>query len=160
LFDDERLSQFQTNPFIENDERISLLLDSNVSEKYYYTKEKYPLYYNDKINLDRDINKQGQFYQLRRGMYVRQNQSNVCPTLTANMGMGGHNVPMIYDGKGVRKLTPAETFKLQGFPIGNGYRLPEIADSYLYKQAGNSVSIPIIKLIAEELAKCAYPNQE
>ena len=33
-------------------------------------------------------------YQWRR-VYVRENKSNVCPTLTANMGTGGHNVPLI-----------------------------------------------------------------
>lgn len=50
--------------------------------------------------------------------------SNVCPTLTANMGTGGHNVPLILADDGIRKLTPAETFKLQGFPVGKGYKLP------------------------------------
>ena len=49
-------------------------------------------------------------------MYVRKNMSNVCPTLTANMGTGGHNVPLIYTDYGIRKLTPKECFKLQGFP--------------------------------------------
>ena len=65
-----------------------------------------------------------QFYQLRRGQYVRKNQSDVCPTLTANMGTGGHNVPLVLTPNGIRKLTPEETFKLQGFPVGNGYSLP------------------------------------
>ena len=92
-------------------------------------------------------------------MYVRKNKSNVCPTLTANMGTGGHNVPLIKVNDGIRKLTPEETFKLQGFPIGNGYELPKeyngkkIADSHFYKQAGNAVSVPVIKLLAEEILK-------
>ncbi len=42
-------------------------------------------------------------YQWRR-VYVRENKSNVCPTLTANMGAGGHNVPLILDDYGIRKL--------------------------------------------------------
>jgi hypothetical protein len=40
--------------------------------------------------------KKDTIYQWRR-KYVRENKSNVCPTLTANMGMGGHNVPIILD---------------------------------------------------------------
>lgn len=154
----------------ERIEDIKNILDFTVdNEKYFYTKVKYPIYYmtkeeyieasdkkNVRINLDEDINELYQFYQLRRGQYVRKNMSNVCPTLTANMGTGGHNVPLILtpDNR-VRKLTPAETFKLQGFPVGNGYILPDTykgrsyGDSHLYKQAGNAVSVPIIRFIAE-----------
>lgn len=147
--------------------------DSVQDEKYYYTKEKYPHYFvteeeykttehskkDVRINLDEDVNEMYQFYQVRRGQYVRKNQSDVCPTLTANMGTGGHNVPLIKVSDGIRKLTPSETFRLQGFPIGNGYELPKkyknkaYADSNLYKQAGNAVSVPVIRFLAEELLK-------
>ena len=110
-----------------------------------------------RINLDEQINEMYEFYQCRRGMYVRKNKSGVCPTLTANMGTGGHNVPLIKVNDGIRKLTPKETFKLQGFPVDNGYKLPETIngktypDSQLYKQAGNAVSVPVIQLLAEEI---------
>jgi len=67
------------------------------------------------------------------------------------MGMGGHNVPIIYDGKGIRKLTPRECFRIQGFP--DDYKLPNIADSALYKQAGNSVSVPVLQRVAEQMVK-------
>ena len=129
-----------------------------------YTKEKYPKYFiesdnADDINLNKQITEPYQFYQVRRGMYVRKNQSNVCPTLTANMGTGGHNVPLIIDDYGIRKLVPAETFMLQGFPVNNGYELPlkykgkPYSDARLYKQAGNAVSVPVIELIATEILK-------
>ena len=138
--------------------------------QYFYTKEKYPHYFltpeeyeaTDKpkevrVNLSESITEMHQFYQLRRGLYVRKNQSDVCPTLTANMGTGGHNVPLILTDMGIRKLTPAETFRLQGFPAGKGYVLPttykgkKYSNSHLYKQAGNAVSVPIITLIAEQI---------
>lgn len=51
-------------------------------------------------------------YQYRR-YYVRENKSNVCPTLTANMGSGGHNIPIILDDNAPRRLTPKECFNLQ-----------------------------------------------
>ena len=60
---------------------------------------------------------------------------------------------------GIRKITPEEAFKLQGFPVGNGYELPRkynartYPDSQLYKQAGNAVSVPVVKRLAEELLK-------
>jgi len=66
------------------------------------------------------------------------------------MGGGGHNVPLLLDNKGVRKLTPRECFNLQGFP--KNYKLPDLCDSALYALAGNAVSIPIVKLIADKIS--------
>jgi DNA (cytosine-5)-methyltransferase 1 len=65
------------------------------------------------------------------------------------MGSGGHNVPIILDEKGIRKLTPRECFNLQGFP--SSYILPSLSDCNLYKLAGNAVSVPVVKLIADKL---------
>ncbi|MBE8233063.1 MAG: DNA (cytosine-5-)-methyltransferase [Endozoicomonadaceae bacterium] len=92
------------------------------------------------------------FYQYRR-YYVRTNKSNVCPTLTANMGGGGHNVPIILDGKRPRKLTPRECFNLQGF--GKDFEIPygEVSIGQLYRQAGNTVVIPMVNIIAKELVR-------
>ena len=83
-------------------------------------------------------------------MYVRENKSGLCPTLTANMGTGGHNVPLVLTKYGIRKLTPRECFKFQGYPID--FKLPEnMAISHLYKQAGNSVVVPVIERIARNI---------
>jgi DNA (cytosine-5)-methyltransferase 1 len=121
---------------------------SDIDKKYYYSLET-PL----GKQLDREVVKRDTVYQWRR-IYVRENKNNVCPTLTANMGMGGHNVPLIRDTKGVRKLTPRECANFQGFP--SDYKLPKIADSLLYKQFGNSVSIPVIERIAKQIRKAIY----
>ena len=140
---------------------------TEIDAKYYYTKEKYPAYFNTGedmpgrktlLNLDNEITEKNQIYQIRRGKYVRQNKKNVCPTLTANMGTGGHNVPLILTDHGIRKLTPKECFNLQGFP--EDFILPaDIKDSYLYKQSGNSVSVPVIKEIANQI-KIAIEQKE
>lgn len=123
---------------------ISNLLEKNVDEKYYYNGK--PLFERLKIS----VKEKGKVYQWRR-QYVRENKSGVCPTLTANMGTGGHNVPIIKDDKGIRKLTPRECARIQGFP--NSYKLPNIADSALYKQFGNSVSVPVIEAVAKQIMK-------
>lgn len=65
------------------------------------------------------------------------------------MGGGGHNVPIILDDKGIRKLTPRECFNLQGFPID--YILPEISTNKLYSLAGNAVSVPVAFLVANKI---------
>lgn len=88
-------------------------------------------------------------YQWRR-QYVRENQSNVCPTLTANMGMGGHNVPLIITPKGFRKLTPYECLSFQGYPTK--YSFPTtIAKGQMYKQVGNSVTVPLVQSVAKNM---------
>lgn len=119
-----------------------------VDKKYYYGEEK-PMF----DILMKEVNSEHTIYQWRRH-YVRENKNNVCPTLTANMGTGGHNVPLVKTEFGIRKLTPEECFELQGFPIQNSqFKLPEMANSHLYKQAGNSVSVPVIQAISKNLMK-------
>ena len=54
------------------------------------------------------------------------------------------------NGEDIRKLTPREWARLQGFP--DDYVLTE-ADTHLYKQFGNSVTVPVIRAIAEEVRK-------
>ena len=104
-------------------------------------------------DLLKSITRSDTVYQWRR-KYVRENKSNVCPTLTANMGTGGHNVPLVKTKSGIRKLTPEECFAFQGFPLQQSkYKLPQIAISHLYKQSGNSVSVPVIERIANEIKK-------
>ncbi|MCA0152524.1 DNA (cytosine-5-)-methyltransferase [Winogradskyella vincentii] len=119
-----------------------VITNEKVNDRYYYGEDKYmyPM-------LKETIRRDDTVYQFRR-QYVRENKSNVCPTLTANMGTGGHNVPLIKTPYGFRKLTPRECFNFQGFD--DSYKLPDIAISHLYKQAGNSVSVPVIS----RLSKC------
>ncbi len=142
--DKKHFEKFEFPKPIKLKTKIIDLLESEVDEKYYYNNK--PLF--DKIK--NDIKKEGVVYQWRR-KYVRENKSGVCPTLTANMGTGGHNVPIIKDKKGIRKLTPRECARLQGFP--DDYQLPNIADSLLYKQFGNSVSVPVVEAVAKNILK-------
>lgn len=144
---------FKNKKFSENFEfpkpitlanKIEDILEENVPEKYYYNGK--PLY----ARLKDFIKEKGKVYQWRR-QYVRENKKGVCPTLTANMGMGGHNVPIIKDNKGIRKLTPLECARIQGFP--KTFKLPELADSALYKQMGNSVTVTVIESVAKSMMR-------
>jgi DNA (cytosine-5)-methyltransferase 1 len=87
-------------------------------------------------------------YQLRRS-YVRQNMSGQCFTLMANMGDGGHNVPVIKDRWGIRKLSPRECARFQGYD-DSWFKIPVgISRSQIYKQLGNSVTVPLVIRLAE-----------
>ncbi len=65
------------------------------------------------------------------------------------MDTGGHNVSIIKTNSGFRKLTPRECFNLQGF--NKNFKLPNISDSHLCKQAGNSVCIKVIIEISKKI---------
>ncbi len=127
--------------------KISDIVDYNckVDDKYYY-KENSCKFYDE---LKENVTNKDTLYQWRR-TYVRENKSNLCPTLTANMGTGGHNVPIVLTKCGIRKLTPKECFMFQGYP--SEFILPkDMAVSHLYKQAGNSVVVPVIYRLASEI---------
>ena len=54
----------------------------------------------------------------------------------------------------VRKLTPRECFRLQGFTDEQFDRIPfNISDTQRYRQAGNSVTVPLVKEIGESIVK-------
>jgi DNA (cytosine-5)-methyltransferase 1 len=72
------------------------------------------------------------------------------PTLSAKMGTGGNNVPLV----GVRRLTPTECERLQGFPDGWTDGQP---DGHRYKQLGNAVSVNVAEWIGKRIME--YQNE-
>jgi DNA (cytosine-5)-methyltransferase 1 len=85
-------------------------------------------------------------FQLRK-VVLRPQPHGMCPTLTANMGAGGHNVPFLLDNGRLRKLTERECLRLQGFP--EDFKWPELARGPKYKLIGNAVSRPVAGLLAD-----------
>ena len=149
-FDPKQVKNYKKFKFpseIKLTRTIQDILEQGKQDDKYYYPETHPYY----PELAKTMTKKDTVYQWRR-VYVRENKSNVCPTLTANMGAGGHNVPLIKDDYGIRKLTPKECFAFQGYPMDK-YILPPIADSKLYMQAGNSVTTSLIERISNEIIK-------
>ena len=92
-------------------------------------------------------------------------EDNVFQTLSSRMGTGGGNVPMVMEddmNTVVRRLTPLECERLQGYPdhwtdIGEwtdtkGKKHKE-ADSPRYKALGNSIALPFWEWMAERMVK-------
>jgi len=82
------------------------------------------------------------------------------PTLQARMGTGGNNTPMVSYPATVRRLTPTECERLQGFPDGwtaqridEKKGLIEQADSARYKQMGNAIAVPVVEWIMARLVE-------
>lgn len=145
-FKDKTLfEKFKFPEQVSSKKSIRSLLEENVSDEYSYKNSRY---YNQ---LKSEMTNPNTVYQWRR-VYVRENKNNLCPTLTANMGTGGHNVPLVIDNNDIRKLTPRECARFQGFP--DNYKFPDnLPKSALYKQIGNSVSVPVVKAIAKNIMK-------
>lgn len=145
-FSSRKFSEYLPLSRSKNKKNFRELLEIQVDEKYYYKQDFY-----EYKTLKKYIKSKETVYQWRR-VYVRENKSGECPTLTANMGTGGHNVPLILDDLGIRKLTPQECLNFQGFP--KSFKFPDnVAQSQRYKQAGNSVTVSLIKRIAEIIKK-------
>ena len=118
--------------------------DGSVDSDYYLPTENRYFDMISKSVTDREC-----LYQLRK-YEVRAKERGVCPTLTANMGLGGHNVPFIMNCQGLRKLTEHECLALQGFP--KGFHFPnDVPRAKRYVQVGNAVSVPIAKLLADRI---------
>lgn len=81
---------------------------------------------------------------------IQSSKDGISFTLKANMGTWYDRVPIIKDNYGIRKITPKECLALMGFPAD--YDFPcDLKVGSAYKQCGNSVVVPVIKRIAEQI---------
>ena len=79
-------------------------------------------------------------------------QGAVINTLQARMGTGGNNMPMVAKETNVRRLTPIECERLQGFP--DDWTAGQ-SDSNRYKQMGNAVAVPVVEWIVQGIVDVA-----
>lgn len=81
-----------------------------------------------------------------RNLIVDKRQTDLIPTT---------HIKGEINKDGIRKMTPREWARLQGFP--ENYKLV-LADVHLYKQFGNSVTVPVIQAIAEKIKEVLEKN--
>lgn len=128
------------------DYRSYLDLDQKAEDWFYFNDDsQYKKLFEESI----DAGDSDSIYMLRRN-YVRENKSNTVFALMANMGDGGHNVPVIRDSWGIRKLTPVECLRLQGFASEQFAFPPQVSRVQQYKQIGNAVTVPLVQKLAAE----------
>ena len=84
---------------------------------------------------------------------IQKSQDGISFTLKANMGTWYNRVPFIRDDFGLRTITPKECLALNGFPPS--FDFPKIPRKSMYKQCGNTVAVPIVKSIAEQIKRAA-----
>ena len=79
-------------------------------------------------------------------------QGDTMNTLTSRMGTGGNNVSGVATSTNVRRLTPVECERLQGFP--DDWTAGQ-SDSNRYKQMGNAVAVPVVEWIVQNIVDVA-----
>ena len=113
-------------------------------EAYLHEENRYCKMIREKIESGESLEN---LYQLRRS-YVREKKQGICPTLTANMGNGGHNVPFVRDKWGVRKLSVDEVASLQGFETDSHPLFPPaVPEKDRYRLIGNAACIHLTALV-------------
>ena len=83
-------------------------------------------------------------------------QSPYTSTISARYYKDGSEILIEQNGKNPRKLTPREASLLQGFP--SDFVIP-VSDVQAYKQFGNSVAVPVIKALAQEIYMGLFQNE-
>lgn len=130
--------------------RAFLDLDKKAPDELYFPADsKYGLMFSESM---KNGSPDSSTYLLRR-YYVRENKNDEVFTLTANMGDGGHNKPVIQDPWGIRSISPEECLRLQGFPTDTFTFPASVSRTQRYKQVGNAVTVPLVEKIAIECAR-------
>ncbi len=81
--------------------------------------------------------------------HQKPRRDGISPTLTQAMGMGGGQTPFVWSKKiKIRRLTPKECERLQGFPDN---WTEGVSDTQRYKCCGNAVTVNVIQAIMEKL---------
>ena len=120
-------------------------LDERKPDIYYYSEDTvFDRYIRDTVTNRRYI------YRVFNGA-ARVLTNGKCPTLTASMSTP-RNAAVLRDDFGVRRLSLRESLIFQGFPA-EFYFPNTIKIHDAYKQIGNSVSVPVIRRIAEEIQR-------
>lgn len=145
FLDYEQCDRFEFPEPIKLKTQLSDIIDKSIKmdDTFYYTEK------------NSDYNELKQRVIDDRAIYriddygIAKTKYTICPTLKANMGTFHDRVPIIKDNFGLRKITPEECLALQGFPVD--YKYPDIPQNEAYKQAGNTVCVPVVKRIAEKI---------
>lgn len=91
------------------------------------------------------------------GYSLFNENSSYTNTLSARYYKDGSEILIEQKGKNPRKLTPRECARLQGFP--EEFVIP-VSDTQAYKEFGNSVAVPVVHAIAEQILKVLDENKK
>lgn len=132
--------KFPVPPKLET--RVGDILEDSVNEKYTISDKLWEGHQRRKAEHKKKGNGFGYSLFNKDSLYTN--------TLSARYYKDGSEILIEQVGKNPRKITPREAARLQGFP--ESFIIP-VSDTQAYKQFGNSVCVPVVRAIAEEMIK-------
>lgn len=89
-------------------------------------------------------------YRYDEGLRIRKN--NLCPTLTTRGKQSVSGVPIIYNNRKLRFITPKECWRLTGFDDEDFEKAEAVnSNTQLYKQAGNSIVVNVLEMLLKNV---------
>lgn len=125
------------------DTSLSSILEKNIDDKYTISDKLWAGHQRRKFN----NKKNGKGF----GYSLFNEKSSYTNTISARYYKDGSEILIEQQEKNPRKITPREAARLQGFP--ELFKIP-VSDTQAYKQFGNSVCVPVINAIAQNINKC------
>jgi DNA (cytosine-5)-methyltransferase 1 len=144
--DEENNPIFHKIDLISNAKKVKLgdILQPNVDEKYTISDK----LLSGHVRRLKEHKEKGNGF----GFSMFNSDSSYTSTISARYYKDGSEIMIQQEGKNPRKLTPKEAGLLQGYPVDNGFDIV-VSDAQAYKQFGNSVSVPLVKTVAQEIKK-------
>lgn len=143
--DVERCESYHFPEKVKPEKRIFDIIDKTVKvDDSFYLPENSPKY----NKMAKAIIDDNQIYRFS-DYGIQSGKDGICFTLKANMGTWYDRVPIIKDNYGIRTITPNECLALMGFP--EDFMIANITPESAYKQIGNSVCVPVIFQIANNI---------
>ncbi len=131
---------FEYPEIINKEVKLGNILENNVDPKYTISDRLWAGHQRRKM----EHQKKGNGF----GYSLFNNESPYTSTISARYYKDGSEILIEQKGKNPRKLTPREAARLQGYP--NEFKIP-VSDVQAYKQFGNSVAVPVIRALAQNL---------
>ncbi len=122
--------------------RLGDILEKNVDEKYTISDKLWAGHQRRKA----EHKEKGNGF----GYSMFNEESEYTSTISARYYKDGSEILIEQVGKNPRKLTPREAARLQGYP--DNFVIP-VSDNQAYKQFGNSVAVPVIKVLAKQIVE-------
>ena len=127
--------------------KLGDMLDTEVGEKYFLSDKMIACLKKKESATDNFIKVVGKLDIKGNDIIKRVYAADgVAPTI--HTAQGGNQEPKILQEPRIRKLTPRECLRLQGFP--ENFKIV-VSDTQAYKQAGNAMSVNVVKMILERI---------
>lgn len=142
LKDPESMYKFEFPQPIPLTKNVGSILEENVDPKYFLSDKLWTWH---QYHKEKESSKKNGF-----GYRLYSPEDTNTGTLTARYGKDGKEILIKQENNNPRKLTPRECARLMGFP--DSFKIV-VSDTQAYKQFGNSVAVPVIKAIGEQILK-------